>query len=140
MTCNILGNECILRAKDYRAGMANFDKALKLSPTHVDTWIRKGVTLYDLREHYDAEICLNEAVRLSPLNFKALYNRGKNRFALKNYDGAVSDFDKALAQKPRHASAAEYLGDAFSKTGNQEMALRYWTLAEMLREEKKKKE
>jgi len=134
----LMGNECILKAKDYRAALANFDKALKLSPTHIDTWIRKGITLYDQKEYYDAEICLNEAVRLSPINFKALYNRGKNRFALKNFDGALSDFDKALAQKPKHASAAEYLGDTFSKLGNQEMALKFWSLAELLREEKKR--
>lgn len=135
----LMGNECILKAKDNRAAMANFDKALKLNPSNVDAWVRKGVTLYDQKECFDAEPCFNEAIRLSPLNFKALYNRGKNRFAMKNYEGAVSDFDKAVGIKPEHASAAEYLGDSFSKLGQQEMALKYWEIAEHLRELKKRK-
>ncbi len=135
----LMGNECILKAKDSRAAMANFDKALKLNPSNVDAWVRKGVTLYDQKECFDAEPYFNEAIRLSPLNFKALYNRGKNRFAMKNYEGAVSDFDKAVGIKPEHASAVEYLGDSFSKLGQQEMALRFWEIAEHLREIKKNK-
>ncbi len=135
----LMGNECILKAKDNRAAIANFDKALKLNPSNVDAWVRKGVTLHDMKEYFDAEPCFNEAIRLSPLFFKALYNRGKNRFALKNYEGAVSDFDKAVGIKPEHASAVEYLGDSFSKLGKQEMALRFWEIAEHLREKKRKK-
>lgn len=134
----LMGNECILKAKDSRAALANFDKALKLNPLNVDAWIRKGVTYYDQKEHYEAEIALNEAIRLSPLNFKALYNRGKNRLAIQNYQGAVSDFDKAVSRKPEHASAVEYLGDAFSKLGDQELALKLWERAEYLREKKKR--
>ena len=135
----LMGNECILKAKDSRAAIANFDKALKLNPVNVDVWIRKGITLYDQKEYYEAEICLNEAVRLSPINFKALYNRGKNRFALQNYQGAMSDFEKTVGIKPDHASAVEYLGDAFSKLGNQDLAMKFWEMAEYLREKKKNK-
>lgn len=134
-----MGNECILKAKDSRAAIANFDKALKLNPVNVDVWIRKGITLYDQKEYYEAETCFNEAVRLSPINFKALYNRGKNRLAIQNYQGAMSDFEKTVGIKPDHASAVEYLGDAFSKLGNQDLAMKFWEMAEYLREKKKNK-
>lgn len=135
----LMGNECILKAKDSKAALANFEKALKLNPTNIDAWIRKGVTLYDEKEYFDAEACFNEAIRLSPVYFKALYNRGKNRFAMKNYQGAMSDFEKAVGIKPKHASAVEYLGDSFSQLGDQETAMKFWEIAEHLREKKKRK-
>ena len=70
----LLGNECITKAKDVRAALANFDKALSLDPTLIDAWVRKGITLEDQGDEHGAMACYNEAVRLSPLSFKALYN------------------------------------------------------------------
>ncbi len=54
---NLMGNECITKAKDARAAIRNFDKALKLNPSFVDAWVRKGVTLLDIEEHYEAQVC-----------------------------------------------------------------------------------
>ena len=135
----LMGNECVVKARDYRAALANFDKALTLDPTLVDAWVRKGVTLADTGEGIEAMACFNEAVRLSPLNFKALYNRGKLRYECHEYEGAVSDFTKAVAQKPQHAAAHERLGDAFMRLGMSDMATRQWSIAEELRENKKKR-
>ena len=73
----LMGNECITKAHDPRAALRCFDKALKLNPTFVDAWVRKGVTLLDLDEDEEAYRCLNQAVKLSPKGFKARYNRGK---------------------------------------------------------------
>ena len=37
-----------------------------MNPSYTDAWIRKGITLHNDKEYYEAEVCLNEAVRLSP--------------------------------------------------------------------------
>ena len=58
---------------------ANYDKAIELYPEYIDAWIRKGITLFNEKEFFDAENCLNRAVSLRPSEFKALYNRGKLR-------------------------------------------------------------
>ncbi len=134
----LMGNECVVKARDYRAALANFDKALTLDPTFVDAWVRKGVTLADTHEGIEAMACFNEAVRLSPLNFKALYNRGKLRYECHEYEGAASDFAKAITQKPQHAAAHERLGDSFMRLGLSDMATRHWSIAEDLREKKRK--
>ena len=134
-----MGNECVVKARDYRAALANFDKALTLDPTLVDAWVRKGVTLVDCGDRIKGMECFNEAVRLSPLNFKALYNRGKLRFECKDYEEALSDFAKAVTQKPLHAAAHERLGDTFMRLNMTDMATRHWSIAEELRESKKKK-
>lgn len=131
----LMGNECITKAKDVRSAIANFNKALKLYPGYLDAWIRKGVTLYDNKDYFEAEICFNQAVSLSPVSFKAFYNRGKNRMSMKDYEGAVSDFDKAVGVKPEHIGALNYLGDAYAKLGNQTLASKYWELAQDLSEE-----
>ena len=72
-----MGNECITKAHDPNAAIRSFDKALKLYPEFVDAWVRKGVTLLDMGDGFQAVTCLNEAVRLNPKSFKARYNRWK---------------------------------------------------------------
>ena len=132
-----MGNDCITQAHDVKAAIANYNKAIELNPQYADAWVRKGVTLYNNKEHYEAEMCLSEAVRLSPILFKAVYNRGKNRLAMNNLDGAVADFDKATTLKPEHPKAHEFFGDALMRIGKETEAALHWAIAERLREKKK---
>ena len=134
----LMGNECIIQAHDSRAAIANYDKAIELNPSYTDAWIRKGITLHNDKEYYEAEVCLNEAVRLSPALFKAIYNRGKNRLALDNIEGALGDFDRAVSLKPEHPKAHEYFGDALMRIGKEEEAALQWAIAERLREKNSK--
>ena len=111
----LMGNECITQAHDVRAALANYDKAIELYPEYIDAWIRKGITLFNEKEFFDAENCLNRAVSLRPSEFKALYNRGKLRLQTENIEGALSDLDKATSLKPEHPGAHELFGDALLK-------------------------
>lgn len=133
----LLGNECIISYKDTRAALANFNKALEMNPTFVDAWVRKGVTLYDMGDYFEADICFNKAVQLSPMSFKALYNRGKNRMMLKDYDLAITDLDKASNINLEHAACHEYLSEAYDKIGKKKMAEKHKLIAEHLRYKKK---
>ena len=132
----LMGNECITKAHDAQAAIRNFNKALKLDPTMVDAWVRKGVTLLDQGEAIEAQACLNEAVRLSPISFKALYNRGKCFFELKYYDQALSDFDNAVARRPDHPAVHEYLAETYQKLGDEFLAERHSEIAKQLRKKK----
>ncbi|MBQ8529810.1 MAG: AAA family ATPase [Parabacteroides sp.] len=129
----LMGNECMTKAHDPHAALRSFDKALKLYPEYVDAWVRKGVTLLDIGESYQAITCLNEAIRLNPHSFKARYNRGKSYLLLKYHDEAVSDFMKAVALKPKHAAAHEYLAEAYLQIGEKELADRHQEIANRLR-------
>ena len=129
----LMGNECITKAHDPNAAIRSFDKALKLYPEFVDAWVRKGVTLLDMGDGFQAVTCLNEAVRLNPKSFKARYNRGKSYLQLKYYDEAVSDFMKAVDLKPKHAAAHEYLAEAFLHIGEEELARQHQDIADDLR-------
>lgn len=125
----LMGNECMVKLKDPANAIRNFDKALFLNPMHVDAWVRKGVTLYDTNDFYEAEKCFNKAVELSPTLFKALYNRGKNRIQTNNFDGALSDLLKANSLKPEHKMTHELLGNVYSQLGEIELAMKHWDIA-----------
>lgn len=129
----LMGNECITKAHDANAAIRCFDKALNLNPNYVEAWVRKGVTLLDIGEDYDAQVCLNKAVKLSPKSFKAHYNRGKCLLKLKYYDEAILDFQQAVSIKPKHAASHEYLAEGFRAIGEDELAQRHQDIADALR-------
>ena len=136
----LLGNQCIVKAHDVRAALANFDKALELDPTYVDAWVRKGVTYYDDGRMEEAEDCLNKAVKLNPKEFKAVYNRGKLHLINERIEEALNDLDRATTLKPEHPGAHEYFGEALEKFGRPEMAVIQYRLAEELKKRKKQKD
>ena len=129
----LMGNECITKAHDANAAIRCFDKALNLNPNYVEAWVRKGVTLLDIGEDYDAQVCLNKAVKLSPKSFKARYNRGKCLLKLKYYDEAILDFQQAISIKPKHAASYEYLAEGFRAIGEDELAQQHQDIADALR-------
>ncbi|MDR0892092.1 MAG: tetratricopeptide repeat protein, partial [Mediterranea sp.] len=134
----LMGNECITQAHDVQAALANYDKALSLDPNYLDAWIRKGITLADEGQAYEAESCFNTAISLYPANFKAMYNRGKLRLRLGNVEGALSDLDRSTSLRPDHAAAHDLFGDALLKAGKESEAALQWRIAEELRKKKKR--
>ena len=132
---NVFADE---RYKDGDLFGKDYDKAIELYPKFTDAWVRKGITLFNDKNYYEAEVCLNEAVRLSPSSFKAIYNRGKIRLALDNIDGALGDLDRAISLKPEHPKAHELFGDALMRYGKEDEAALHWALAERLKDKKKK--
>ena len=134
----LMGNECITQAHDTRAALANYDKAIELYPEYVDAWVRKGVTLFNANRINEARECLNQAVKLRPNEFKAVYNRGKLRLRTGDIEGAMTDLDKATSLKPQHAGAQECFADALSQAGKEIEAAIHYRLAEEIRKKKKK--
>lgn len=135
-----MGNDCITLAKDVRAALANYNKALELDPSHTESWIRKGITLFDApqQDAHEALKCLNQAVRLSPLNFKALYNRGRIRLHFSMFDEALSDLLRAAELKKTHAAVHDRLAEVYDAMGNEEQAELHRHIAEKLRKIKRK--
>ena len=132
----LMENECVTKAHDQRAAIANYDKAIELYPAYTDAWVRKGVTLFDCGRTDEAEECLNKAVSLRPNDFKAVYNRGKLRLHTGNTEGAVADLDKATSLKPQHAGAHECFADALGRAGKDTEAALHYRIAEELRKRK----
>ena len=135
----LMGNECIVQVHDAQAALRSFDKALNLDPTYVDAWVRKGVTLLDTGETYEAMSCLNQAVSLSPTSFKAYYNRGKAHLALRNYEEALGDLHKATNLNIHHAAVHDYIAEAYEALQQSEQAEVHRLKAQILRTKQKRK-
>ena len=129
----LMGNECVTQAHDPQAALRCFDKALTMNPDYLEAWVRKGVTLLDLGEDYDAQVCLNKAVSLNPQSFKARYNRAKCLLQLKYYDEALSDFLLAAKLKPEHSTTHTYLAETYRFLGEEDKAELHEMIAESLR-------
>ena len=84
-----------------------------------------------------ASKCLNEAVRLSPRSFKALYNRGKLRQQNHDYEEALSDLLRAAAVKPQNPTVHDRIGDLLVVLGKPNLAEKYKAKAEKIRKKKK---
>ena len=132
----LLGNDSITHARDARAAIANYDKAIELYPEMTDAWIRKGITLADNGDCIEAEICFNTAVRQRPADFKPVYNRGKLRLKKDDIEGAIADLDKATTFNSNHIKAHELFGDALLRAGLEDRAAVQWRIAEELRKRK----
>ena len=129
----LMGNECVTKAHDPNAAIRSFDKALKLYPEYVDAWVRKGITLLDIGDDYQALVGLKEAVRLNPQSFKARYNRGKVYLRLNYYEEAIVDLLKAVDVKPKHIAAHEYLAESYLRLGDRKQAQGHQDIADGLR-------
>ena len=121
----LMGNECITKAHDPAAAIRSFDKAIALCPDYSDAWVRKGVTLFDMGDHYESLACISQAYRLSPNSFKVRYNRGKCFLELKYYDEAISDLLKASELKPQHIAVHQYLAEAYRSIGDEKNAQKH---------------
>ena len=134
----LMGNECITKAHDVRAAIANYDKAIELYPQYTDAWVRKGVTLFDDGRMEEARECLEKAVRIRQNEFKAVYNRGKLRLHMGDNEGALADLDKATSLKPQHAAAHEWFADALERFGKEDEAELHRRIASELKKNKNK--
>ena len=131
-----MGNECVTQAHDLRAALRSFDKAIDLDPNYVDAWVRRGVTLVDLKDYHEAQVSFNRALLISPYSFKALYNRGKLHLLLNYHEEAIADFNRALKIKAKHAPTHDYLSEAYDLQGEEELAEKHREIAFRLRKKR----
>ena len=128
----VLGNECVTQAHNTKAAIANYSKAIELSPNLTEAWTRRGVTYLDMKELDQALHDLNQAVRLSPSAFKTHYNRGRVFLEKGLFQEAINDLHHATSINGKHARAYRLMGDAYSRMGDEENAAMYWEMAEQV--------
>lgn len=100
------------RAKDYRAAVPLFRRALELEPTSDDAEAFLAWSHYHLGEYTEATRHFRQALERQP-KWEGLYDGlGWSRFQVKRYHLALDAFHQALAIDPRFRDAA--VGIAFS--------------------------
>lgn len=135
-----LGLDC-LSDENYGAAIANFDKALKISPGFTDALRLKGEAAMDGGDHLTAAECFGEILREQPKDFDALFAIGKLHCHLAGEsDNPDEERYKALnyllaaeESKPDSAPLHDRLASLNEEMGDTEEADRHRSIARRLR-------
>ncbi len=128
----LMANECLVKAGDKSAAIANLNKAILLSPEYFDALFKRAGLNVELGYYDEAECDYSAARKLKPRTFKVYYNRGRTRILAKNYNGAYNDLKKAINLKNTHADSYFYLAEVCERLGEDDEAERYRNISENL--------
>lgn len=121
----LMANECLLKARDKNAAIANLNKAILINPSFFDAIFKRAGLKVETDDLEGAEKDYSLARKLKPRTFKVFYNRGRTRLLLRNLNGAYNDLKQAVHLKDDHADAYYYLSQVCDKLGEAEEAERY---------------
>jgi tetratricopeptide (TPR) repeat protein len=138
-----MGLDC-LSDENYGAAIANFDKALKISPDNLEALRMKAEATMDGGDLVAAAECFGELLKRKPNDFDALFGIGKLHCQLAD-ESAEPDEERYKAlnyllaaeeQKPDSAPLHQRLASLHEAMGDQEEADRHRAIARRLRKRK----
>ncbi len=91
--------------KEYPKALADFNKALEISPGEPGTLEMRGFVNFQLQNHQACIDDYTDALKSNPDNVEALSNRATAYTLTKKYEEALQDLNKVLKLRPDHASA-----------------------------------
>ena len=87
------------KAKDYKGEIEDYNKALELNPSTINTWslyMNRGVAKHNINDLLGAMDDYKLAVALLPNKANAYFNLGCINYVLKNYQDSIISFTKAI--------------------------------------------
>lgn len=91
-------------------------KAIEIQPESAELRVRLGHTYQQNARYEEAVEAFDEALRLSPNNIGAQFNKGVSLMALNRDDEGEQALKAVLAQSPDHLLAAKTLGEYYRAT------------------------
>lgn len=107
-----------LNKKDWKLALSELNKAVQNDPDNYLYYYDMGKVLYNLKKYQEAQVAFETSCSKNGNFAPSRYNLGITQLKLKNENGALSSFRKALDINPRHEKA--YLEEArlLSKRGD----------------------
>jgi tetratricopeptide (TPR) repeat protein len=90
----------LFKLKDYTGAIADFNKAIQLSPKRESAYYYRGVAKFWLEDRRGAIVDFNKAIELDPNDAEAYSFRGISKSVLDDNRGAIADYDKAIELDP----------------------------------------
>jgi Flp pilus assembly protein TadD len=122
--------ESLLGKGDAAGAVPFFQAACKANPASVVAATELGVALFSAGKLDEAADQFRSALVLDATYTDARYDLASVQAARGDWDSAVTEFQRVLAQRPEDARSRQHLGDAlylwgdtFAKNGNAEQAL-----------------
>ena len=112
--------DAFMARDEFAQAAADFDRAAALEPTDPQHVYDRARARLQNHQPLLALADLNQALKLKPDDVPALMLRGQMRMAIKDADGAKTDFDAALSRDP---DVRIRIADAYARAGSFEAAL-----------------
>jgi len=112
-------------ACQFDAALSSYDRAIAIKPDFTKA-INSRRLLWQWQHQADSALKFvdADAASQSPVqSAAALYKCGMRLMKIKNFSGAIANYDRAIAMKPNHAEAHHARGFALKKLGRFEEAL-----------------
>lgn len=104
--------------KNYKASIANYDKAIKLDSNDIKSYVNRGITKNKIGQCEAAVDDFDKAIELNPKAPLAYFNRGASNFSLGQYLVSIDDFDKAIKLNPNDVMSYHHRGMSKSELGD----------------------
>jgi len=134
----MMGDECLHEGGVITPAIANYDKALSLSPDYIDAWYGKGLALVSAECVDDAIDCFEKVVELDCNHYNALFQLGNIYMKLDDYSPALDWFLKALSVNESNPTIHNRLADLYEKVGEETAADHHRKMAKKLKNRRKK--
>jgi len=85
----------LLELKDYRGAIADFNKAIELSPKYGAAYYYRGYSKATLEDHRGAIADFTKVIELDPKDETAYLRRGLTKLLLEQKESGCMDFSKA---------------------------------------------
>lgn len=123
---------------EFSAALDDFDKAIKIDPSHEDAYGNRGLAYQSMGRLDLALKDYDHAIEIDPDNKTAINNRGATLGQLGRYSEATAAFERAIEIDPTLVSAHKNLARAYQIRGDIDKAIFHYKKAAALGSEQAK--
>jgi tetratricopeptide (TPR) repeat protein len=117
------------KMNDYTNSIFYYRKYLDEEPNSDSAWYNLGI-IYNKTSRYEEAIeAYDYALAINPENTFALFNKANILSNLERYSEALGIYLDFVAEEPESLEGLTYLAECYDKTGNEEMARKYYFAA-----------
>lgn len=127
--------ESLITNGDYEGALVETEAAINIEPEEPEAYVQKGFIHLTYGEYDEAKVALDEAFKYEDqfgsdeLKYKAYYNMGSLLYQLSDYEGALVNFQKAVALSSTDSDLYNAVGLCYGALGDFTKALENYTLA-----------
>lgn len=100
--------QLMFKGKSYKTAMGECDAAIEINPKHIDAMVLKGEIRFVTKEYNYAIRELNTAIKAMPAekpDYRAYQLRAKSKFEVKDFKGAITDWNVYIDANPGEEEA-----------------------------------
>lgn len=135
----MMGDDCLHDGAAITPAIANYDKAISLSPDYEDAWYGKGLAMAAAEDMSEAIKCFERVVEIAGEHYKALFQLGDAYMHIDDCSLALDWYLRALAVDEKDPAIYNRIADLYEKVGEENAAEHYRRQAQKLRNRRRRK-